>query len=118
MTLMKRKSNLHLLRRHPVLFARTYRWPLVVLAAGLIADSITTYLLAREYGPLGEIHPAMRMMLSSLGAGPGVAVGQTVRAAAVLLVAGIWKFWCGWLMALCGVLYLLAGVWNALQLIG
>lgn len=106
------RSNLHLLTHHPVVFARIYRWALVVLLAGAVLDAVTTYRNAVAFGPEVELHPASRLMMEWIGPGPGTWVGKAFQVAFAIFVASLWRAWCGWLMLLCGVLYSAAAVCN------
>jgi len=107
------KSNLHLLLRHPLVFARVYRWPLLVLLAGSVLDAASTWQILRQYGPQAELHPAGRILGSVLGVSlPVIALGKLLQMLAAVLVASLWRRWCGWLMVLCGALYALAAASN------
>jgi len=106
------KTNWHLLTRHPLVFARAYRWALLVLLIGAVLDGVTTYRNVCLYGPESEMHPGGWMVLSILGPGWGTLVTKLGQVAAAIVVASLWRPWCRWLMVLAGVLYAAAAVSN------
>ena len=112
------KANLHFVLRRPGLFLGIYRWSILVLLIGLIADGTTTYRFVGEFGPRSELHPAMMIVLEVLGRNVGIVVGSVGRLAAVILVAGLFRKWRGRLMLICGILYCLAAVTNHFGLLG
>jgi hypothetical protein len=112
MALMPERTSLPLLVKHPLAFARLYAFPLALLLAGATADAITTFNIMRRFGPETEVHLVQRIVFHVLGVTAGVPVAKAIQIAFVLLVAAWWRPWCGWLLALCGVLYGLAAVSN------
>ena len=106
------ESNLPLLIRHPLAFARRYRWPLVVLAVGSVLDVLTTVWNMYRFGVGIELHLPQRLLATWLGPAWGIAVSKTVQVLGALFVAALWRPWCGWLMLLAGTLYALAAVSN------
>lgn len=119
-TVMKRrrfKTNLHLLLHHPLLFAKAYWWALLILLIGTILDGVTTYPLVEEFGPHAEVHPGGRLVMWLLGAGWGTLVTKFGQVVAAVFVASLWRPWCRWLLALCGVVYAAAAVANHFRLV-
>jgi hypothetical protein len=110
--IVPRNTNLPLLAKEPGAFARTYRIPLLILAAGATADLITTLINLRRYGPSVEAHPVQRLVSEVIGVSAGVPVAKVIQLGFVLLVAAWWRPWCAWILAICGVLYSLAAISN------
>jgi hypothetical protein len=106
------RTNLHVLTRRPLVFIRKYRLPLAILLVGSVLDAITTMRFMLIYGVEEELHPAGRIIADVLGVGAGIAIGCAVRLGFVVVVAAIWRKWCGCLMVVCGVLYALAAASN------
>lgn len=112
MRFLGRKSNMKILLRRPGLFASKYRWPLALLVAGSVADAITTVNFMQEYGTGPEVHIVGRLVAETLGIVPGIIIAKTVQASVAVLVGSLWRWWCGWLIALAGLLYILASLSN------
>ncbi len=108
------RTNLRVLTRRPLLFARKYRLPLAVLVLGSALDAATTIDFMLHYGPGEELHPAARVVADVFGVPVGVILGAVVRLAFVLVVAAVWRKWCAWMMVICGILYALAAASNHL----
>ena len=106
------RTNLRILTRRPLLFVRKYRLPLAILVLGAALDAITTMDFMLQYGPGEELHPAARIAAEVFGVRAGVILGSFVRLGFVVAVAAVWRKWCGWMMAVCGVLYALAAASN------
>jgi len=106
------RSNLRLLLHHPSVFARAYRWPIAILLAGAVLDAATTAVTVATYGAEAEVHLAQRWVMACLGPILGTISAKLIQVAAAVLVASLWRAWCGWLMVLCGLLYTLAAVSN------
>jgi hypothetical protein len=106
------KDNLRILLRRPGVFIRKYRWPLGLLLLGGVLDAVTTVELLSVWGPEAELHPCGRWLARWFGVAAGISVGKTVQMAFAVFVAALWRRWCGWFMALCGVLYALAAASN------
>ncbi len=113
MKFLGRKSNLRLLCRRPLLFARAYWWALAVLAIGALLDAVTTYQFLAKYGPDEELRPDVRLVLRIMPVWAGPFFAKLVQSAFVIFVAAIWRGWCKWLIAICGVFYCLAAASNA-----
>ena len=112
------RSNLPLLVRRPLLFARAYRWPLAVLAVGAVADAATTHDVLSSYGAGVELHPVQRLFAHLFGTSAAAVAGmKLVQTAFVVFVAALWRRWCAAVMVLCGVLYALAAVSNHFRLL-
>jgi hypothetical protein len=101
-----------LLARRPRVLVRAYRWALVFLLAAATADVVTTIPGVSAYGPATELHPAHRIMVGLLGPVAGPIVGKLIQLAFVVLVACLWRRWCGWILLLCGLFYAAAAVSN------
>src|SRR4051794_33196293 len=112
MDFIPRHSDLSLLAKHPAKFAHRYRWALLVLLAGATADAVTTYLNVRPYGPDIEAHPVQRFVYKLVGPAVGVPLAKLIQVGFVLFVAAWWRPWCQWVIATCGVLYLVAALFN------
>ena len=106
-------DNLGILIRRPGVYVRTYRWPLLVLAAGAAMDAATSIYVMELYGPEAEFHVCIRLLAEWLSVWPGVIVAKTALFVAAVFVASLWRRWCGALLTLCGVLYALAALSNA-----
>jgi hypothetical protein len=115
--LLPRRTALPLLVRHPRAFASRYRWALLVLLAGAVADAVTTFHNLRIYGPAVEVHPAHRFVYELLPPAVGAPVAKALQLGFVLFVAAWWRPWCGALLAGCGLLYTLAALSNHFQLL-
>ncbi len=111
------KTNLPLLLRRPLLFARFYWWPLLFLLTGAILDGLTTYANVRDYGAAVEAHPIGRMAMETLGPAWGTSLGKGAQFLAAVFVASLLRFWCRWLLLLCGVIYAVAAYLNHFQLV-
>lgn len=111
------KSNFRLLRRRPLLFARIYRWPLLVLLIGAILDGVTTAVTLSRFGADSEIHPVVCLMAHILGPVTGTVLGKIGQVVFAIFVASLYRPWCRWIMLVCGVLYMLASVVNHFRLI-
>jgi len=93
------KSNLGLLVHHPFLFARFYRWPLLVLLVGSLADVVTSWEVLSRFGPEVELHPIGRLAGRLLGVSlPVIAAGKLIQLIAAIFVASLVRRWCGWLL--------------------
>lgn len=112
MPIVPRDTDLPLLARKPLTFVTHYRVPLLVLLVGATADLITTYVNLQRYGSSVEAHPVQRLVSELVGASLGVPLAKLIQLAFVLFVAAWWRPWCGWILAICGVLYSLAAVSN------
>jgi hypothetical protein len=110
--LVPARTELSNLFRHPLVFARRYWLPLIVLLIGASLDTWTTYQNVRDYTAAVEVHPVQRFVMELLGPAVGVPAAKLAQLAFVLLVAAWWKPWCGWMLALCGVVYGLAATSN------
>lgn len=107
------KSNLPLLLHRPGLFCRVDRWPLILLLIGTILDAATTYVALRDYGPGAEVHPAVQLLMRILGVSPwSMSAVKVAQSSCALLTASLWRPWCGFLLGLAGVLYILAAISN------
>jgi len=117
--LLPRHTDLPLLAKRPLTFAHRYRWPLLLLLLGAVADAVTTYinLSWRQFNASVEVHPVQRMVFEVFGAALGVPLAKLIQLAFVLFVAAWWRPWCGWVLSVCGTLYLLAAISNYFMLI-
>lgn len=106
------KTEIPQLLGAPGAFIRAYRWPLVVLACGAMADVVTTLVNLRRYGPDVEAHLVQRWVSQVVGVEAGVPLAKVLQLSFVIAVAAWWRPWTGWLMALCGLLYAGAAVSN------
>ena len=105
-------TNLHILARRPLLFARKYWLSLAAVTLAAALDMITTIRMMNAYGPEIEMHAPMRIMAEVFGVDLGVVLGTLGRLAFVVLVAAIWRPACRAVMLLCAVLYTLAAMSN------
>ncbi len=108
----KMKTNLRVLAYKPLVFLRVYRRPMAILLLGALLDTITTMNSMYRYGTANELHPGIRVIVEQYGITFGMPVGTTVRLLAVLFVAAIWRWWCWWMLTICGILYTLAAMSN------
>jgi hypothetical protein len=106
------RSELPRLTHHPVVFARAYWLPLLILLIGATADGITTWRNLRLYGPEAEAHLVQRWFSEIFGVSLGVPLAKLTQVGFVLFVAAWWKPWTRWILVLCGVLYGAAAVSN------
>jgi len=106
------KSNLHLLVRHPLVFARIYRLALGILLIGAVLDAWSTYNIVCVYGHEAEVHPVARLAMHWFGPTIGTWGGKVVQTLVAIVVASLWRRWCGWLLSLAGLLYMAAAVCN------
>ena len=106
------KTRWPMLIGQPVEFASVYRWPLVVLLVGVSLDTLTTIACMTRWGVEAELHLAMRAMAEEYGAVWGVIIGSCIRMVFVLFVASAWRTACGWILSVCGCLYILASASN------
>ena len=106
------RSELPTLVQRPSFFVRRYWIPLSLLVVGGIADAITTYHNVVLYGHSVEVHPIQQLLFALLGPQVGVPLAKALQMSFALLVAAWWSLWCGWLLALCGLLYGLAALSN------
>lgn len=112
MRVLERKSNLGILLRRPGRFARAYRWPLLILLLGALADAATTHRMLAQWGPQAEVHLVGRLLVEQLGVPVGVWLGKGLQTVVAIFVASVFRWWCGGLMVLAGVLYALAAASN------
>src|SRR4051794_7081430 len=112
MDVIPRHNDLSLLVKRPAAFAHRYRWALLLLLAGAVADAITTFVNVRRYGAGVEVHPAQRVVDELVGTTVGVPLAKVIQLAFVLFVAAWWRPWCKWVLTTCGVFYLLAAASN------
>jgi hypothetical protein len=106
------RSRWPMLIGHPVRFASVYRWPLVLLLVGVTLDTLTTIACMMRWGLEAELHLAMRSMAEEYGIVEGVIIGSCIRVIFVLFIASWWRVACGWILAVCGCLYMLASASN------
>ncbi len=112
MHLLPARTEVPTLTRRPAAFARRYRFPLLILVAGATVDAVTTFRNVAVLGAGIEVHPVQRLVFEVLGPAAGVPVAKVLQVCFVLLVAAWWEPWCGWVLALWGVLYTLAAANN------
>ena len=106
------KTRWPMLIRQPIEFASVYRWPLVLLLVGVTLDTLTTISCMLQWGVEVELHLAMRAMAEEYGIVGGVIIGSCIRVVFVLFVASAWRVACGWILSVCGCLYILASASN------
>jgi hypothetical protein len=109
---LPRKTNLILLMRRPGLLMRAYRFPMLFLAIGALADVITTYNNLALYGTEVEVHLPQRIISEIFGMKAGVPLAKIIQLAFVILVACWWRPWCGFILCACGLLYTFAALSN------
>jgi uncharacterized membrane protein len=90
---------------------------LAILLAGAVLDAVTTAVSVSAYGAEVELHLIQRWIMAWLGPVLGIIAAKFVQVAVAIVVASLWRRWCGWLMVLCGVLYALAAVSNHFMLL-
>lgn len=112
MSLLPRRSEIPLMLTAPAEFVRRYSVPLAILAAGALADAVTTFHAMSRFGPAAEVHPVQRLMFEILGVAAGVPLAKLAQVVFVVLVAAWWRPWCPWLIGGCGVLYGVAAISN------
>ncbi|HTL28809.1 MAG TPA: hypothetical protein VL282_06310 [Tepidisphaeraceae bacterium] len=110
--MLPRRSELPTLINDPRTFIWRYRFPLLVLAIGAMADVVTTCINLQRFGSSVEAHLAQRMVSDVIGVSAGVPVAKLIQLGFVLFVAAWWRPWCAVLLGACGVLYTLAAVSN------
>jgi hypothetical protein len=109
---LSRRTNLILLLRRPSVLIHTYRFPLLFLAMGAVADVITTYNNLAMYGTEVEVHLPQRIISEIFGTKAGVPLAKIIQLAFVILVACWWRPWCAFILCACGLLYTFAAFSN------
>ena len=109
------RTNLHVLGRRPLVFARKYWLPLLVVVIATLLDTLSTIEFMLETGTAAELHPGMRVAAEVYGVVPGTIIGTLTRLGFVVFVAAIWRKACPWVMALLAVVYILAAMSNHYQ---
>ncbi len=94
--------------RRPGVFVRKYLPSLACLLIGASLDTATTIVFMLQTSPSEEMHPVVRAAAEVFGVWVGMVLATVGRLMFVLLVAGLWRRWCNWVLGICALLYVLA----------